>query len=916
MMTVRATVTVVLIAGLLAGCSRGRYRTRADVETYAVIREKTAGHSWDPSTDFSIESLPRSRLTPAGDPDAPELPAAKPKLYSYEIQLVSAREGEVPAGREGEAPAEQARGSAGSAPSQSSSKLLVPPPQAETEFETTLPIRPISKSAWNAVSRECLARMLEFAAVRDEYRRSFGSEPTPEQTDPAPRLTLEEIVRLGLLNSREYQTQKEALYRAALALTLQRFDYELKFSPTGNGTGLDFLHKRTDGVTEHSLTVPSQSNAEKMLATGGDFLARFANDVVLTFNGPDGFAADISSELFFKMTQPILQRDIRFEPLIQAERNVIYAAREFARFRKRFFFDRASDYYALLRRYRQIEIESQNYFSLVRALSQAEAEELAGIQSRIQVEQIEQQMLGGRRRLSTACNSLESSLDRLKIAMGLPTEQPINLALHELDELTLRDEAQVAAERAGRARRRLEAQRAKAAPDRAELLNASIVFTERLNEWLRLRTRLGEQIDLLPKLEDQHLQLRVDEARLAASQARQEMDKAQKSDPPSPPLLVFQRTIDFSDAAIRLVTKQLDVAARLRADPATTTRLSGEIRQLRDASGRLREQLAAAVKESKLERVDALLEDARRLVATVEQHAATADRLTQAPTERPRPEEEMRQTVAQVDQLLGTTDALLRAAASGLAAIEMSMDDAMLTALYGRLDLTNERGRLADDRRLIKYGADDLKSVLNLNAEQTISTKKNRPLDFTWENSQTRVGLTLDLPLNRKAQRNAYRLALINYQASLRSLMQLEDNIKLAVRDELRGLALARDQYLISVASGALAAERVLSTRLELALGFPGVAARDFLEAQDAYRDALSAVADQHIDHIVERTRFFLDIELLELDRTGFWPQLHNERLQPTPLREFPADTSHPYGDLPECLRLSEEIRHMADCAE
>ena len=89
MMTVRATVTVVLIAGLLAGCSRGHYRTRADVETYAVIREKTAGHSWDPSSEFSIEFDPHSRLHLAGDPDAPELPAAKPKLYSYEILSAS-----------------------------------------------------------------------------------------------------------------------------------------------------------------------------------------------------------------------------------------------------------------------------------------------------------------------------------------------------------------------------------------------------------------------------------------------------------------------------------------------------------------------------------------------------------------------------------------------------------------------------------------------------------------------------------------------------------------------------------------------------------------------------------------------------------------------------------------------------------
>jgi hypothetical protein len=232
----------------------------------------------------------------------------------------------------------------------------------------------------------------------------------------------------------------------------------------------------------------------------------------------------------------------------------------------------------------------------------------------------------------------------------------------------------------------------------------------------------------------------------------------------------------------------------------------------------------------------------------------------------------------------------------------------MFTALVSRLDLMNERGRVADERRAIKLAADDLRSVMNLNAEQTIRTRRNRPFGFTTDHSSTRLGISLDLPLNRKAQRNSYRLALIGYQAALRNLTLLEDNIKLAVRDELRGLALAQDQYLISVASAALAAERVLSTRLELALGFPGVAARDFLEAQDAYRGALSSVADNHLGQIVERARFFLDLELLELDQSGFWRGLYDERLQPIPRRQFPAQAGPAYGEIPDFLHVSDEI--------
>jgi hypothetical protein len=143
----------------------------------------------------------------------------------------------------------------------------------------------------------------------------------------------------------------------------------------------------------------------------------------------------------------------------------------------------------------------------------------------------------------------------------------------------------------------------------------------------------------------------------------------------------------------------------------------------------------------------------------------------------------------------------------------------------------------------------------------------------------------------------------------LRRLMESEDDIKLAIRDELRDLALARTQYHISVASAALAAERVESTRLQLALGSAGIAARDFLEAQDAYRTALSAVADDHVGYVVSRARFFLDSELMQLDDTGFWPELRKEDFQPMPRFDFPPNAGPPYGEVPDFIWLSHEIR-------
>ena len=173
---------------------------------------------------------------------------------------------------------------------------------------------------------------------------------------------------------------------------------------------------------------------------------------------------------------------------------MIYAARDFARFRKQFFFNLASTYYrTLLLTYRQIEIEAQNYFTQIRALDQAREEEKAGLQSRIQVDQIEQSMLQGRSRLISVCNSLEGALDRFKIDMGLPTEIRLDLDLDELFELTLRDEVAVSGERVGRALTRVQTELADERSNFDEIMAAGSVLGERFVEWIRMRQRLDDE---------------------------------------------------------------------------------------------------------------------------------------------------------------------------------------------------------------------------------------------------------------------------------------------------------------------------------------------------------------------------------------------------------------------------------------
>jgi hypothetical protein len=187
----------------------------------------------------------------------------------------------------------------------------------------------------------------------------------------------------------------------------------------------------------------------------------------------------------------------------------------------------------------------------------------------------------------------------------------------------------------------------------------------------------------------------------------------------------------------------------------------------------------------------------------------------------------------------------------------------------------------------------------------------NRPFDFTFDDSTTSLSATFDTPFNRRAQRNTYRNTLIDYQAALRRLALLEDNIKLSVRRDLRALTLDREQYINEIASAALAFERVVSTELQLRLGIGGVAARDFLESQTAYIRSLESVASRHIGYIVDRLQLFLELELLAVEDDGFWPQLYDEDVQPMPYYQFPRYALPAYGNLHPCLKYSPEIRRM-----
>jgi outer membrane protein TolC len=777
-------------------------------------------------------------------------------------------------------------------------------------------LSPIAPSAWDLIPERCRRRMYEFESIRLEYSRSFSRDPAQDELVPGDRLALEDLVETALINSRDYQSTKEALYLAALDLTLQRFAFETQFStignrlsPFGNGTAVDFAPRTFNSTYTSTLRTPTSAELTKVVATGGNLLARFANDIVLTFNGPSGFAADISSDLFLSFSQSVFQRDVLFEPLTQSERNVIYAARTLARFRKTLFFNVASAYYGLLLNYRQIEIDSHNYFTLVRAYGQRSTETRVGLSARVQLDQVEQNTITARSSLVTDCNNLEKALDTLKLQLGLAPETPLNLDLQELQWLTLRDRGALSDELVRRSRNRLIELQEIDEVDETQLINRALQSIDRLFVSIDIRGQLGQDTSVRRELELLRLPLLVREANALAERQRSLLAADRATQPAVAISRIAERVINVLDALRFTIEREYEAAQQLNLTTAfdadltyeTVTDINRALETARIDMDRIMESLQLQQMPQLVAKLDQLHDKAEQVAEHLEvllkSHPLFHDSA------------QMQRHIARLLQL---GELILQSGErNGLAPIEVELDDLLLTAIINRLDLANQREAVADNWRQIKYAGDALKSVLNITVTQRLRAEqlKSNPANTDLSDAPTHVIATLDTPINRKSQRNSFRASLINYNVALRSLSRASDNIKFNIRDDLRDIRLDQEQYKISVASAALASERVDGTSLQLRLGVAGVAARDFLEAQNALNQSLSAVAARHLNYIVDRAALFLDSELMAVNENGFWDELYDENYKPTPhfeLIQYPA-----YGMLPSRVLQSRMLKRM-----
>ena len=692
---------------------------------------------------------------------------------------------------------------------------------------------------------------------RERLRQSTEQLPAPRPlpTTPAPAeatthgmarwsvgetpflITLEQAVELGSLNSREFQDRREDLYLAALPVTFERFNFAAQFAAI-NQTIREWAGSESPVGQQNRWLVGSTVGLRKFFATGALLLVQLTNDTVINLAGAQPRTLS-QSVLELDLVQPLLQgagKTVALEPLTLAERNLLYEMRDLARFHKLFFVSVAGGtgeipgigYLPTLLTLSRLRNEMKNEEAFGQTLKYFQALAGGGSISKLQVDQIELAYLAARSTVLQRKQDFAFALDRFKLQLGVPTNLPL-----EIDDSTLEP---------------LFAQ-----TQRYESLQESYTTTlTKLQELKQLKPKelrpgLKQFIQDAIVLQGIPLQAQI----LTSWEAWEKLAKGHEGriDELVKTRRKLQEQITILEAEQKPVTTELRKKlfdTNLEIDLGSLEVMLRSYEAGKGEFQRIVDRLGVVLAQGRVEQMAAL---ARRWPGLPPVYLHGQNLLDEAKKAEP-----------MVQTIVGQT------------------------ALANRLDLQNERARVADAWRGIGFSANSLLGTFDVGYNLKASTPPGaaKPLAFATSRTQQQLRFNTSLPLVRKLERNIYRQSLIDFQRQRRTLMAAEDQIVLDVRQHLRRLQQLTENYEIQRRVVELAYLQV-TLALETFRAPPApneqrdaataaaALTQQLLNAQRAVPQAQNDLFAIWVDYITTRMAFYRDLELMRVDTRGVW---------------------------------------------
>jgi hypothetical protein len=735
-------------------------------------------------------------------------------------------------------------------------------------------------------------------------------------------ISLDQAAELATFNSREFQDQRENLYLAALAVTLQRFSFVAQpfvaqqaiRNYAGSGTPTGKLN---------NWTLNTGIGISKVLPTGALLLLNFANKTVFDFLNPKKTIS--TSTLDFNAIQPLLRgggRAVTLEPLTQTERNLLYQIRTYARFRKQLYVEIASANGGSIfgANFQPTGVLSNNNptgggtgpSGLTPGVFPAFSTTLNGPQvttgssgTLVLTPAITPQPAGY---LNTMLQKIQVYIDQENIAV-------LTGILKRFQGLLEGDVVQPL--QVQNVEQQLLSGRFTLLNDQVQYLQALDTFKIELGLPMNLNIEPDESAlrPLINQFRKSRAVIEYEQAAITESAGLGTLENAPRAR--AGLLRLFERSAlsrgtRFAQTIRARWQKWIDIKEDADIE-AKLKKLREDVRRLLDLQAereRVGEKLAPA-EAARLAQTQAdfdlgNLELALRVYERAYVEMGKPKKPATPAAERLRvtrfqaiaaywqrlmvePRNEQRAKVA------ATWPDLPRACISGVDLVKTDLSNAQLAsanyAVANRFDLMNVRAQVVDAWRELRVFANALLGVFNVQYHLSANTPLGvaQPLNIGGSGTAHQLILNTQLPLVRILERNNYRAALIAYQRQRRAYQEAEDLAAQAVRNEVYILRQYYESYkvqqrLLDLAYLTIdnALEALVSpTAPQVPAGTPGATrtgadgpaalTQQLLAAQRSLPTAQNAVLTSWISYLNARLQLYRDLENMPLNARGVW---------------------------------------------
>ena len=204
---------------------------------------------------------------------------------------------------------------------------------------------------------------------------------------------------------------------------------------------------------------------------------------------------------------------------------------------------------------------------------------------------------------------------------------------------------------------------------------------------------------------------------------------------------------------------------------------------------------------------------------------------------------------------------------------EVTEELAISTAKALRLDLFNTLDRIGDARRDLEIARNSLLPELDLTGGVAYTSNADHlsSFDFREEDETWNLGVDLEIPLDRKAERNAYRSSLISVRRATRDYELALDLVRLEVRRALRQIG--RAKFSVEIQEQSIRSNELRREQAQIQFERGQIGNRDIVEADDALLRARNAYDTAVSDFRRAILAFRLSTGTMRVGDDGRWEE-------------------------------------------